>query len=48
MAIRICAMEYWTAAIHYEGNLWVKPEEVGLRGKYTDGKKTLFIDVITL
>jgi len=28
-------VEYWTASIQYEGSLWVKPEEVGLRGNYT-------------
>ena len=32
-------VEYWTANIQCEGNLWVKPEELGLRGKYIDGKK---------
>jgi len=36
-------VEYWTATIQYEGNLWVKPEEVGLRGKYTGGGKKLYL-----
>jgi hypothetical protein len=40
----ICTVlvEYWTATIQYESKFWVKPEEVGLRGKYT-----LLFDVIT-